>query len=237
MDQGKRLFFRLVFPSNGLTIQLSAICGRVVCYASDRLTNPTGTQGYEWRVETDDYKDVFIDPILLNRDPGQYIYISVEGIHASNNFSLNSTAGDHRGLHCLIASQISMLYVHIFSAVPFDVSVGTSITSSLVYREVIYYKFSFPSTGLTLVLDIPDGSVVCYASDTIQNPNPRNGYSWRFEASYYNDSYIDPSMVQGAVMHVGIEGRGNASSNIFSLNSTFGDSATKGVRIFSICIV
>ena len=75
-------------------------------------------------------------------------------------------------------------------------------------------------------------------ADTIRNPNPRNGYSWRVEASYYNDSYIDPSIVQGAVMHVGIEGRSDASNNTFSLNSTFGDSATRGVRIFLlICIV
>ena len=95
--QGERLFFQLTFPSNGLTIRLSAFSGRVVCFASDRLTNPTGTQGYDWRVETDDYTDVFIDPILLNRNPGEYIYLSIEGLLATNNFSLNSTQGDHRG--------------------------------------------------------------------------------------------------------------------------------------------
>ena len=94
---GERLFFRLTFPSNGLTIQLTALSGRVVCYASDRITNPTATQGYDWRVETDGYIDTFIDPVLLGRQPGQYIYIAIEGLHASNNFSLNSTRGDHRG--------------------------------------------------------------------------------------------------------------------------------------------
>ena len=102
VDQGRRLFFRFAFPSNGLTIRLSALSGRVVCFASDRLTNPTGTQGYDWRIETDDYTDVFIDPILLNRDPGEYIYISIEGLHVTNTFSLNTTLGDHRGIHSLI---------------------------------------------------------------------------------------------------------------------------------------
>lgn len=97
MVQGERLFFRFTFPSNGLTIRLSALFGRVVCFASDSLTNPTGTQGYDWRVETDDYTDVFIDPILLNRNPGEYIYISIEGLLATNNFTVNSTRGDHRG--------------------------------------------------------------------------------------------------------------------------------------------
>ena len=105
------------------------------------------------------------------------------------------------------------------------------MTSSLVYQEVIYYRFPFPNTGLTFILDVPYGSVVCYVSDTIQNPIPENGYSWRVEASYYNDSYIDPSMVQIAVgeyIYVGIEGRSNASNNTFNLNSTVGDTATKG---------
>ena len=95
--QGERLFYQLNFPSSGLTIQLRAVSGRVVCYASDRLTNPTGTQGYDWRVETDDYVDTYIDPVLLGRTPGLYIYISIEGLQTSNNFSLNSTVGDRRG--------------------------------------------------------------------------------------------------------------------------------------------
>ena len=103
------------------------------------------------------------------------------------------------------------------------------MTSSLVYQELIYYRFSFPATGLTLTLDISFGYVVCYASDTIPNPNPENGYSWRVEASYYNDSYIDPSMAVGGYIYVGIEGRSNASNNTFNLNGTIGDSATKGL--------
>ena len=117
-------------------------------------------------------------------------------------------------------------------AVPFDAVVGSTITSSLVYREVIYYRFSFPTNGLTLVLDIDYGSVVCYASDSLQNPNRQHGYSFRVEASYYNDSYIDPSMAQGAVggyIFIAIEGSSNISNNTFSLNGTAGDSATKGV--------
>lgn len=99
--QGERLFYRLDFPSNGLTIQLTAVYGSVVCYASDRLTNPTATQGYDWKVETDSYVDTFIDPVLLGRSPGQYIYIAIEGLESSNNFSLNSTIGDHRGLNIM----------------------------------------------------------------------------------------------------------------------------------------
>ena len=115
MVQGERLFFRLLFPSDGLTIQLTATSGRVVCYASDRIRNPTGTQGYDWRVETDGYTDVFIDPILLDRDPGQYIYVAIEGLQTNNNFSLNSTQGDRRGLYLIISNSTvcSTVYNHI----------------------------------------------------------------------------------------------------------------------------
>lgn len=96
--QGERMFFQLALPSDGLTIQLSVQEGHVVSYVSDRLTNPTQSQGYDWRVETDNYTDLFIDPTLLERDSGEYVYIAIEGLQANNNFSLNSTVGDHRGL-------------------------------------------------------------------------------------------------------------------------------------------
>ena len=124
-----------------------------------------------------------------------------------------------------------MFHQIFLNTVPFDATIGSSIMSTLAYQEVVYYRFSFPTTGLTLVLDVSYGSVVCYASDSIQNPNRKHGYSLRVEASYYNDSYIDPAVVQGAVggyLFVGIEGRSNASNNSFSLNGTAGDSATRG---------
>lgn len=93
----------------------------------------------------------------------------------------------------------------------------------------------YPSTGITLVLDIGYGSVVCYASGTLQNPNSEHGYTAKVEASYYNDSYVDPSSFQGAIggyLYVGIEGSSNVSNNTFTLNSTVGDFATKGKTIF-----
>ena len=78
------------------------------------------------------------------------------------------------------------------------------------------------------MLDISYGSVVCYASDTLQNPNSEHGYTARVEASYYNDSYIDPSIFQGGYLYIGIEGSSSVSNNTSTLNSTAGDYATKG---------
>jgi len=90
-----------------------------------------------------------------------------------------------------------------------------------------------PSSGLTAVLDISEGSVVCYISNSLQNPNRKYGYTWRVEAYYYNDSFIDPSTIQGEAggyIYIGIEGRSN-TSNTFVLNATSGDTATKGSYI------
>lgn len=101
---------------------------------------------------------------------------------------------------------------------------------SLVNKEAIYYRFPFPGNGVTFVLEVLNGSVVCYASNTFSNPHHKYNYTWSIEASYYNDSYIDPSTIQvtvGPYIYVGIVGNSNSSSAFF-LNATSGDSATAG---------
>ena len=70
--------------------------GYIVCFASDSNPNPNERQGYIWKVETGDYIDTFVDPALLGRPAGQYMYIGLEGNHSNNNFSVNSTDGDRR---------------------------------------------------------------------------------------------------------------------------------------------
>ena len=110
-----------------------------------------------------------------------------------------------------------------------------SVTSTLVYKEVVYYRFPFPTNGLTFVLEISVGSVICYASNSLQNPGRKYGYIWRVEADSYNDSYIDPSTIQGTVgayIYIGIDGRSINSNNTFVLTTTGGDASTKGWDIF-----
>ena len=96
VNNGDLKYFRLPFPTTGITLTLSVSTGNVICYASDIVQNPNANQGYEWRVETSGSVEVFIDPDLLDRDPGTYIYIGIEGDSSSNQFSLNSTSGDRR---------------------------------------------------------------------------------------------------------------------------------------------
>ena len=97
LGSGELQYFRLQFPMNGLTIFLSVSTGSVICYASDEVQNPNGRQSYIWRVQSDGYSDLFIDPLLLGRAPGTYMYIGIEGINNTNTFIVNNTAGDKRG--------------------------------------------------------------------------------------------------------------------------------------------
>ena len=89
-------YYRLEFPSNGITFTLSVTSGYITCYASDTIQNPNGEQGYEWKVVTNGTVEVFLDPDSLDREVGVYVYIGLEGGSSSNNFSLNSTSGDRR---------------------------------------------------------------------------------------------------------------------------------------------
>lgn len=97
VEMGVRVYYRLLFASTGVTIRLDVGVGYIVCYASDTNPNPNAAQGYNWKVETSGYIDTYIDPALLGRPAGQYIYICLEGNQNSNTFSMNSTFGDRRG--------------------------------------------------------------------------------------------------------------------------------------------
>ena len=90
------MYYKLPFPTAGITLTLIVNFGRVICYASDVVQNPNEDQGYIWRVEVNSSAEVFIDPSLLDRDPGVFIYIGIEGGSSSNEFNLNSTSGDRR---------------------------------------------------------------------------------------------------------------------------------------------
>lgn len=93
----QRLFYQLVFATNGITIRLTVTSGTIICYASDLTQNPTAEQGYVWTVTTSGYVDIFLDPSTLNRNAGSSLYIALEGSSASTNtYTFSSSTGDRR---------------------------------------------------------------------------------------------------------------------------------------------
>ena len=98
VSQGELSYYQYLFSQNGLTIRLNITAGYIICYASDTNQNPNSRQGYTWIITVTSFSDVFIDPQLLGRPAGQYLYIGIEGGQSgSNSFLLNTTDGDRRG--------------------------------------------------------------------------------------------------------------------------------------------
>ena len=47
-----------------------------------------------WNLVISEYDDDFLDPSSLGRTSGTTLYITLEGVDANNEFTLNTTYGD-----------------------------------------------------------------------------------------------------------------------------------------------
>ena len=92
--QGQFRYYEYSFPVTGLTVRLDVGLGRVVCYASDRIPNPSEDNGYDWKIEASGFVDTFLDPASLGRPAGVIVFIALQGVLDANNFTLNSTTGN-----------------------------------------------------------------------------------------------------------------------------------------------
>ena len=93
IGSGRFRYYIFPFLTGGVTIRVEVFRGDVWCYASDTNRNPS-SGNYIWRLFISDYNDSYIDPISLGRTAGDFLFISIEGMDNSNNFTLNSTTGD-----------------------------------------------------------------------------------------------------------------------------------------------
>ena len=90
---GQLKFYIYPFSVVGVTVRVEVLGGGVWCYASDTERNPS-SDNYIWRLFISEYDDSYIDPAYLNRPVGDFLYIGIEGVDLSNNFTLDSTVGD-----------------------------------------------------------------------------------------------------------------------------------------------
>ena len=93
IGSGQFRFYIFPFLSRGVTIRVEVFRGGVWCYGSDTNRNPS-SRDYIWRLFISGYNDSYIDPTTLGRTPGDFLFIAIEGIDTTNNFSINSTTGD-----------------------------------------------------------------------------------------------------------------------------------------------
>ena len=85
-------YYNLPYPPNGLTLTLNVISGRVICYASISVRNPSESN-YDWKVDTSGREELYLDPAVLTQVGRPRVFIALVGQSTSNTFTLNSTRG------------------------------------------------------------------------------------------------------------------------------------------------
>lgn len=86
-------FYSFPFPTNGITLSLTVPSGYVNCYASDRYRNPNQYE-YDWFVDVRNYWEIFLDPQVLMRPVGSFLYVSFLGVNPANVYQVNSSSGN-----------------------------------------------------------------------------------------------------------------------------------------------
>lgn len=92
LGNGGIVYYNLPYPSNGLTLTLSVTSGRIICYGSISIRNPTESN-YDWKVDTTGREEAYLDPAILSRVDRSRVFIALVGGSNSNSFTLNSTRG------------------------------------------------------------------------------------------------------------------------------------------------
>ena len=137
-----------------------------------------------------------------------------------------------------LALVIELCYYDIAPAVS---DVGEAVTSSLTQGEVTFLQMTLPEDGLTISIDVDEGSVVMYGSDKIQQPNEAfhdfklTNYRpeiYLTEETFGKNTNITVSKQEattdstGITIYISIQGQ--SVINNFTLNTTIGDT-TSGI--------
>ena len=93
ITSGQFRYYIFPFPIEGITIRVEVFSGQVWCYGSDIERNPS-SHNYVWSLFISGYDDTYIDTASLERTPGAFLFVAIEGVSLSNDFTLNSTVGD-----------------------------------------------------------------------------------------------------------------------------------------------
>ena len=121
-----------------------------------------------------------------------------------------------------------MSHLLCFVASP-DVSLGQTVTDNIGSGETKYLNYPLPNNneGITVVLNVTNGSATLYASTVVSTPNEAF-HDVAITTDRYEDVYIDPANLTNPgsadTVYVAIEGTG--ASNQIQVSATQGDSST-----------
>ena len=118
---------------------------------------------------------------------------------------------------------------------------GQPITGSITQGEVTFLQISLPDDGLTITIDVNEGSIVMYGSDKIKQPNEavhdfkltnEKPEIYLTEETFGKNTSTIVSKREtttdstGITIYISIEGQ--SMVNNFTLNTTIGD-ITSGI--------
>ena len=105
------------------------------------------------------------------------------------------------------------------------IAINETVTATLASMQYVYYLLRFPSQGVTIRLNVTFGSIICFASTTIPNPDEFH-YDWKIETDMYADAYLDRNESIRETLFVSLQGV--HASNSFAVETVVGDFSTKG---------
>lgn len=125
----------------------------------------------------------------------------------------------------------------LFLIAPTICDIGQNITNSLEQNQIVFFQYSLPEDGMTLSLEVDEGSAILYGSNKIQTPNealydflPSNSISEIFLTVDIFANRASSIRKRQAVsstnitFYISIEGL--RATNNFTLNSALGGTTT-----------
>ena len=115
-----------------------------------------------------------------------------------------------------------------FTASP-DLSIDQVVSDTIDQGQTKYFNYPLPANdkGITIILNVSNGSAVVYASTVVSTPNEAF-HDVNIESSQFEDVYIDPNNLTNPdtadTVYVAIEGQ--SISNMIQVSASQGDIST-----------
>ena len=112
---------------------------------------------------------------------------------------------------------------------PFSMQINETIDTSIGEGEQTFIEIPYePNEGVTIKVNVTNGTVVVYASDQIKTHNEAF-YDWMIETDGYSEVFLDPNDVNrtlGDSVYIAVEGED--TDNDFTFTPENGDTSTTG---------
>ena len=122
-----------------------------------------------------------------------------------------------------------VLYIYTYFTASSDLSIDQVVSDTIDQGQTKYINYPLPSNdkGITIVLNVSNGSVVLYASTIVSTPS-EVFHDVKIESSQFEDVYIDPDKITNPdtadTVYIAIEGQG--VSNMMQVSASQEDIST-----------